>query len=143
MSRRGYTLLEVMVATVIMAVAVVSLLSSLSTSLQNASRLTDYDRAVMMAKRTMNELLANPNLPKGTVIESEWDPAAVGVRGGWRAHITPFERAPRANVGGYGMERLELEIWWARGEQRRTLTLDAYRAAAITRQDLELGIFAP
>jgi hypothetical protein len=47
----------------------VALLSSLATSLQNASRLTDDDRAVMLAKSTMEELLARtvcdicPDLP--------------------------------------------------------------------------------
>ena len=44
-SRRGFTLLEVMVATTIMGIAVVTLLSALSTSVRNATRLTDYVRA--------------------------------------------------------------------------------------------------
>jgi type II secretion system protein I len=42
MNRRGFTLLEVLVATVIMATAVIALLSNLSTSLNNAARLTDF-----------------------------------------------------------------------------------------------------
>ena len=60
--RRGYTLLEVLVATSIMAIAVVGLLSNLSTSLSNAARLTDYDRASVLAKRTMDNLMLEPDL---------------------------------------------------------------------------------
>ena len=42
---RGFTLLEVLVATVIMGIAVAGLIAGLSQSAKNASRLTDYDSA--------------------------------------------------------------------------------------------------
>ena len=144
MRQRGFTLLEVLVATVIMAAAVVALLSNLSTSLQNAARPTDYDRAVLLAKRTMNELLLRPDLPKLTVLEGQWDPSAVGVEGGWKARVTPFERAPDAGVGSLALERLELEIWWMSGDRRRTFALDAYRTVTLQPDDLKLaGVPAP
>ncbi len=57
MKPRGFTLLEMLVATAIMGIAVVALLANISTSMQNASRLTDYDRAALLAKRKMDELL--------------------------------------------------------------------------------------
>ena len=40
--QRGFTLLEVLVATTIMAVAIVGLVSMLSSTIRNAARLTDY-----------------------------------------------------------------------------------------------------
>ncbi len=141
---RGYTLLEVMVATLIMSVAVVALISNLSVSLNNTARLTDYDRAVLMAKRTMNELLAAPDLPKMTPIEGTWDPDVVGVNGGWRAQLTPFERVPRAGPGQLGLDRIELEVWWSHGgDNRRTLALEAYRTDPLTRQDMEFPVAVP
>src|SRR5205814_2063081 len=63
-SRRGFTLLEVLVATTIMGVAVVTLLSALSTSVRNATRLTDYDRAALLARAKMDALLVDPALPR-------------------------------------------------------------------------------
>ena len=41
-SRSGFTLLEVLVATVIMGLAVAGLVAGLSQSVKNASRLNDY-----------------------------------------------------------------------------------------------------
>jgi len=49
MRRRGFTLLEMLVASAIMGIAVTALLASLSASLHNAARLTEYDRAALLA----------------------------------------------------------------------------------------------
>ena len=62
--RRGFTLLEVLVATVIMAIAVSGVLAALSTSVRNATRLTDRDRASVFARRKMEELLVDKRLPR-------------------------------------------------------------------------------
>ena len=139
MNRRGFTLLEVLVATVIMAVAVVALLSDLSTSLQNAARLTDYDRARMLAKRTMDDLLTRPNLPKMVDMEGAWNPDVVGFEGGWRARVTPFERAPKPRPGQYGLDRIELEVWWMSGSRRRTFSLEAFHSVLLKPSDMSFG----
>ena len=136
MKERGFTLLEVLVATVIMAIAVVGLLSNLSTSLMNASRLTEYDRAVMLAKKTMEELLAEPNLPKRTPIGGEWNQRLVGVTGGWQAMLTPFEKQPGSGPGSIALDRLQLEVWWMSGNQRRMLNLETFRQGVIRPEDM-------
>lgn len=142
MSARGFTLLEVLVATAIMATAVVALLGNLSTSLTNASRLADYDRAVLLARRTMDDLLLQPNLPKLTVIEGAYDAGLTGLRGGWQARVTPFERLPGAGPGTLALERIELEIWWESGGRHRTLALEAFRQTVLRQEDLALEAMA-
>src|SRR5206468_11996669 len=62
----------------IMGIAVVALLSALSTSVRNATRLTDYDRAVLLARAKMDSLLADRELPRETVLEQALDPALLG-----------------------------------------------------------------
>ncbi|HYL35116.1 MAG TPA: prepilin-type N-terminal cleavage/methylation domain-containing protein [Bryobacteraceae bacterium] len=140
MNKRGFTLLEVMVATVVMAVAVVGLLSALSTSLRNAARLTDYDRAVLLGRQKMDELLIADKLPKLAPFEGTWDPE---VTGGapivWRARLSPFEMPPNASPGALILERIQLEILWGNPDRRRSFTLEGYRRATLTPEDAAAG----
>jgi type II secretion system protein I len=131
MRRGGFTLLEMLVATLIMGIAVVGLLSNISTSLQHASRLADYDRAALLARRKMNELLLDTRLPKDIFIDGRFDPATTGVAGGWRARVTSFEEPPDPAPGTPILERIELEIWWGREARLRRFSLEAFRRAVI------------
>jgi general secretion pathway protein I len=127
--RRGFTLLEMLVATVVMAIAVTGLMSALSTSMRNAAKLTEYDRASMMARSKMDELIAQPRLPRGPILEGP----------GWRAKVTPFETAPGAGPGAPVLDRIEVEVNWMAGEQRKTFTLEGYRRSVLTEQDMGPG----
>jgi general secretion pathway protein I len=130
--RQGFTLLEVLVATAIMAIAVAGLLSALSTSMRNASRLTDYDRAALLARRQMDELLLQRPLPHNIVLEGPLDPSAAGgLHGGWKARVTPFEMPPGAGPGTRILERLELQIWWQAGGRTRNFTIEAFRPGVL------------
>lgn len=129
-----------MVATVIMAVAVVGLLAGISGAMRNAARLTDYDRAVQLARLEMNELLVDTRIPRDTVFEGSFDPQQTGGRpAGWRARLENFEMPPNPGPGQRALDRLELQIWWISGTQRRTLTLDAYRTRILRPEDLIAG----
>jgi general secretion pathway protein I len=128
MRSRGFTLLEMLVATTIMGIAVVGLLANISASLGNAARLTSYDRAALLARQKMDELLLDRHLPTQVRLEGGFDPALTGgVEAGWRAQLTPFESPPNARPGVEVLERLELEIWWISGARRRTLALEGFR----------------
>jgi general secretion pathway protein I len=128
MNRRGFTLLEVIVASSIMAVAVVGLLSSISTSMSGASRLTEYDRAGLVARRKMDELISNPQLGAGRQYQGALDESqSGGLAGGWSARVTIFEMPPEARPGTPVLQRIELQIWWERGERRRSFTLEGFR----------------
>lgn len=140
MRTRGFTLLEVLVATLIMAVAVTGLMSALSGSLRNAARLTDYDRATLLARQKMDELLIANGLPKGATFAGTWGPEVTGgVEMGWRARLSPFEKAPGANLGSPFLERVQLEIWWMNGGKRRAFTLEGFRRSVLTPQDMVVG----
>lgn len=122
----GFTLLEVMVATTIMAIAVVTLLSALTTSLRNASSLTESDKAAMLGKQTLDALLADTALPAGQLLQGQFRPGEAGLNGGWRATVEPFDT--QSGVRGR-VDRVALEIWWQSGLRRRAMQLEGFRRA--------------
>jgi general secretion pathway protein I len=136
---RGFTLLEMIVATTIMAVAIVGLISGLSTTTHNAARLRDYDRAVQLGRERMNELMLDLTLPHNTQVSGVFDPNQTGgLESGWKARLTTFEMPPAIVMNEPALDRLELEVWWKSGQTTRSFTLDAYRPRAITSDDMAL-----
>jgi type II secretion system protein I len=132
-AEQGFTLLEVLVATVIMGIAVAGLIAGLSQSVKNASRLTDYDRAAMLARTKMNDLLVDATLPFDGTVDGQFDrDQAGGMVSGWRASLRPFDVPPRAVPGIVVLQRIALELWWqpATGS-RRTIQLEGFRQMRI------------
>jgi len=132
-SRKGFTLLEVLVATVIMGIAVAGLIAGLSQSVKNASRLTEYDRATMLAHTKMNDLLMDVNLPFDGLVEGQFTgDESGGIASGWRASLRPFDLPPRAGPGTVVLQRIALELWWQPASgTRRTIQLESYRRMSI------------
>lgn len=125
--RAGFSLLEVLVATVIMGIAVSGLIVGLSQSVKNAARLAEYDRAAMLARTKMNELLLDPALPFDGAVEGEFDR-----NHGWRAVLKPFEAPPAAGPGTTILQQVSLEIWWQpESGTRRRMQLAGYRKTLI------------
>lgn len=137
MGRRGFTLLEMIVASTIMAVAIVGLLAGLSGSTHTAARLQDYDRAVELGRERMNELILDQMLPHDALLNGNFDPSqAGGLEAGWRARVSVFEYAPTVQLGESVLDRLELEVWWKSGQSTRTYTLEGYRRRPATQEDV-------
>lgn len=135
-SKAGFTLLEVLVATVIMGIAVAGLVAGLSQSVHNASRLTEHDRAAMLAKTKMNDLLLDSTLPFTGAVQGDFqgDSNAMpqGMTAGWRASLRPFDGQRGAGPGAVVLQEIALEVWWQpEGGNKRTLDLEGYRQARI------------
>ncbi|HUP02390.1 MAG TPA: type II secretion system protein [Bryobacteraceae bacterium] len=134
---RGFTLLEMVVATTIMGIAVVGLLSGLSGAVRNAARLQGYQRASQLAQLRMNEMLLDQNLPRNTELSGEFDASLTGgMESGWQGRVTVAEMPPAPLPGQTGLDRLELEVWWMENGQRHAMTLDGYRRRALTPEDI-------
>jgi general secretion pathway protein I len=135
LKRAGFTLLEVMVATLIMGVAVTGLIVGLSQSVRNASRLASYDQAAALARSQMNELLLSAQLPFEGEIEGHFlngFPGEGTANAGWRAVTKPFETQANPIPGSEVLQRIALQVWWEpEGGTRRTLDIAGYRPARI------------
>ena len=137
---RGFTLLEVMVASLIMAVAIVSLLSSISGATRNASRLRDYDRITQLAQLRMNDLMVDEKIPRNVALTGDFAPEiAGGLQAGWRANLTNFETPPQPGPGDLVLDRLELQVWWMSGQQRKSIVLEGFRQRSLQPKDLALA----
>jgi general secretion pathway protein I len=128
----GFTLLEVMVATLIMGVAVVGLLANLHGSLRNTERIGSYDRATLFAQHKMDELIAQPRLPLKVKFEGGFPDGADNSQGGWDAVATAWETPPRAPAGELVLARIQLEVWWFENGKRRTFSVEGFRQQVLT-----------
>ncbi len=136
----GITLLEMLVAATILAIAVVGLMTGLSGTTRNAARLQDYDRAVQLGRTRMNDLMLDMRLPTNASVSGTFDPSQTGgLEAGWRARTTPFALPPVLQVGQARIDRLELEVWWKTGATVRTFTVDGYRPHVLTPEDVAGG----
>lgn len=135
-SESGFTLLEVLVATVIMAIAIAGLLSTLTTSMHNAARLTDHDRAAVLARQQMNELIAGQEVPKDVPLQGAFDPALTGGRPcGWSGTVSLFEAPNGSAQGDPSLDRVHLEVWCGDQGDKRTFTLEGYRRGTLTAEE--------
>jgi general secretion pathway protein I len=127
-SQKGFTLLEVLVATIILAVAVSALLANLSTSTSNLFRTNDIDKLTFLSKRKMDELIAVRASAGGLegVLEQDMKNNATA---GFRAVILPV-----TGIGsntGERVERIVLETWILSGTRRRTMQLESFRTVKL------------
>jgi len=133
----GFTLLEVMVATLIMGVAVVGLLANLHGSLRNTERIGSYDRATLFAQHKMDELIAQPRLPLNLKTQGAFPENGDHSQGGWNAAVTAWEAPPRAPAGELVLARIELEVWWLENGHRRTFSVEGFRQQVLTADEAE------
>lgn len=136
-AQSGFTLLEVLVATAIMGIAVAGVLSGLASTSRNAARLTSYDRAALLAKSKMDEILVDQKIPRKLPVQGMYDPALTGgVTAGWSAVVTPYEWAPGAGAGMWVVDRVQVQIWWMDGATRHEFSMEGFRRGILQPGDL-------
>jgi len=125
-----------LVATTILGIAVVGLMAGLAGVTRSASRLREYDRAAQLARLRMNDLLTDYKIPSNQPLAGSFDPAiAGGTTAGWTAMVTTAEVSPVLLANDFVLDRVNLEVWWMTGEQRRSIRLEGYRRRPMTPDD--------
>ena len=124
--REGFSLIEMIVATAILATAIIGLLTLTSVSLSNAAVIREYDRASMLARAKMSELLEVSPLPLGEVMAGAFDESTR-----WEVRTEPFDIVPPAIVGRAMLVRVELTVVWVAREREKFIQLEGYRSMRI------------
>jgi hypothetical protein len=127
------------VASVIMAIAVVGLLSGLAGATRNAARLRDYDRVAQLARWRMSELVADTTLRPGAGVSGFFESAVTGgMEAGWQGRVTSMEAPPHPPMPGeLVLDRILLEVWWMNGDNRRTFRMETVRQRLVRPGDRE------
>ena len=125
-SRRGFTLLEVLVATSIMGIAIAVILQLFSANLRNISDSSDYVAAATRAEVKMMEVLDNHSLLEKSYSEITND--------GYRMDIaiteTLKERTENLQVRLF---EIALTVRWTKGTKEKSMTL---RSMKVVRKEI-------
>ncbi len=130
---KGFTLLEVLVATAILGTAVAALFGLLSGALGNLSRLQAPEQALLLGPSKLNELLATgfetddgviAETPLDEKIQGRWDD-----RFRWESRSTRFRSSPEPVPGETILVRVELDVFWESGPQNeeKKLSFETYQ----------------
>ncbi len=132
-NQKGFTLLEVLVATAILGTAIAALISLFSGALRNSARLQAPAQALLLGQSKMNELLgAGVAVEDGTMtampldakLEGKWEEPFR-----WEAVATRSRSSPERTPGETILIQIALDVFWktATREQERKLSLETYQ----------------
>lgn len=118
---RGFTLLEVLVALVLLSVALVAILQLFSINLRGIATSEDFAKAVMRAEATMRDVLDEDDIAEKSSSETTPDGYRIDVA------ITNAEEKRTENLP-LKLLQISLTVHWKDGVKERALTLKTMKA---------------
>jgi len=128
----GFTLMETLIAIMLLAVSLTLILQLFSGSLKSGKLAGDYERAVFHARAKMNEILLNTTL-SAQQLTGEFDD---GYR--WSAAIAPFvdetdvedadEDQPEENPA-VDLFEIEVTVFWPQNDKEKKFTISTLMMA--------------
>jgi general secretion pathway protein I len=128
-AHRGFTLMEILVAFVVLAAAVGILYRTFSTGLRNVDAVAGYSEAIAIAEARLTSLGLEKPLEEG-----EESGATEDRRFNWRIVVQPYTAPgdapdrPGGFISPYQLLRATVTVTWAeQGTQKRTVELSTVR----------------
>lgn len=127
-SRRGFTLLEVLVALTILSLGVVTLLQIFSLGLRLGAHSAVRTESAADGARVMDELLARKKLPEGG------ETGSLGGTGRWQAQVQTV-REPSSSLSlssSWELKEVAVELYALEGRRERLIDLKTFRLSRKT-----------
>ena len=119
-SQEGFSLMEVLVAVMIVGITFVTLFELLSSSMQTVTRIQDREQLVRLGQSKLNELVLEAN--QGQIIESSGN---FGTEHRWQAKIENLDSGERtAKTPYYRVVRIFLKIIGEKGKGEKEFLLE-------------------
>ncbi len=122
--QKGFTLVELVVAFVILVVGVAAVLELVSQSALNARYAKDKTTATVLAQQKIEELLAQPDL---TVGETEGDFGNAYPQFRWRAQVS--EVGNELSDSGVTLFRIVVVVEWRDRGQTRSVQIETLKSS--------------
>ncbi len=123
--RSGFTLVELVVAFVILTIGVVAILELVSQSALNARYAKDRTTATLLAQQRLEELMAQPDLEAGQ-LEGDFGDMFPQFR--WRAQIQEIGDSALAEAG-ISLRRIVVTVEWQDRRQIRSVQLETVQSS--------------
>jgi general secretion pathway protein I len=120
--QRGFTLMEMLVAVMVLGTAVAAISGVIATSMRNVSRVEEYERVTLLARSQMNELMTLP-WKDGQTWSGNW---ADGYHWTAIANVVPMQKGQEG--AAYELMRMTLIGTWKTTRGQKTYTLETARA---------------
>lgn len=122
----GFSLLEVMVATAIVAIVFVSMMQIFSSGLRTGGLADEYSTAMLHATRVMNDWMVSPPRPWPSTSEGKFDDGTA-----WRATVDFFHppevAADHPPAPPFDPILLHVEVTWTSRGVERKVQLDSLK----------------
>jgi general secretion pathway protein I len=119
---KGFTLIETLVAIMVLSISLVAIMQLFSGGLKAARLSENYTRAVFHAREKMEELLVSPKMAEGE-LEGSFDDEFR-----WKAEIRHIESVKDSNPSTDTFA-IRVEISWNEGESRKRFDISTLKVA--------------
>ena len=114
----GFTLLEVLVSTVLLASVFVAVLGLASQSLRNIARMKPQEDALLHGREKLNEILLSEEL-EPSIQSGRWSDGDK-----WQVQISESVRDAQLQDQTYGLFQIRLTISWTDADKAKTYSVE-------------------
>jgi prepilin-type N-terminal cleavage/methylation domain-containing protein len=134
--RRGFTLIEVLVAASVLGIVATALFGLFGKSLSNLRKVEDLHRYELAAKDVMNRVLVMSSLPPSAVAQGVID----NLGATWTVNIAPWDPPTLEKKADQAVVKINVVVSWPGRSSQRSIELVSLRAAKIEAYDLQSRI---